>query len=79
MLAVDYIILIISLFIIVISALQQSSDDAADAFRGTSSELFKNKKMQGAELFLNRGMVVLGVGMVVLVIVSNAMGNRLTI
>ncbi len=71
----DYINLIVSLLVIAISALQISSDDSADAFRGTTSELFKNRKMQGQELFLNRSMVVLGIIFIAFVIVSNALGN----
>ena len=67
----DWIILIISVSIIAFSAVMQSNDDAVDAFRGSSSDLFKNKKMQGSELFLNRGMVLLFVALVVFVLVSN--------
>lgn len=78
MLVVDYFILIIAVALIVFSALQQSNDDAVDAFRGTSSDLFKNRKFSGAELFLNRGMAILSLTIIVLVVVSNNI-DRLSI
>jgi|GEM_PF-2064268 len=71
MIWVDWIILVISVGIIAVSALTQSNEDAVDAFKGSSSDLFKNKKMQGAELFLTRAMIALFVGIVVFVLVSN--------
>jgi preprotein translocase subunit SecG len=51
--------------------LQTSQDDIKDAFSGEKSELFKNRKSRGLELFLVRSSAVLSVILVVLVIVSN--------
>lgn len=46
---VDYVLLVVSIFIIVVVLLQQSNDDIKDAFSGESSELFKNRKVHGLE------------------------------
>lgn len=71
MVFIDYIIFIVSIFIILISALQSSNEDVMDAFTGGNKELFKNRKIQGAELVLNWSMFGLGLALIVFVIISN--------
>lgn len=71
MLWVDWFILIIAVVIIIFSAIMQSNDDAVDAFRGSSSDLFKDKKVQGSELFLNRTMAILFGLFVLFILISN--------
>lgn len=71
MVFIDYVILIVSIFIILISALQSSNEDVMDAFTGGNKELFKNRKIQGAELILNWAMFGFGLALVVFVVVSN--------
>ncbi len=66
----DIFVLIISIFLIIIVLMQTSKDDINDAFNGNKSELFKNQKTRGAELFLQRTTFVLGVLFIALVIVS---------
>lgn len=73
MLWIDYIILVISIFLIVIVMMQNSKDDINDAFNGSKSELFKNQKTRGLELVLQRTTAVLAVLFVVAVIVSVAL------
>ena len=46
---IDYILLGVSLVLIILVLLQQSSDDIRSAFSGDSNELFKNRKSQGLE------------------------------
>jgi preprotein translocase subunit SecG len=73
MLWIDYIILVISIFLIVIVMMQNSKDDINDAFNGSKSELFKNQKTRGLELVLQRTTAVLAVLFVVAVVVSVAL------
>ena len=73
---VDIIILIISIALIVIVMLQNSKDDINDAFSGTKTELFKNQKTRGIELFLERGTMVLALLFIVFVVVAAIMQNK---
>ncbi len=68
---IDYFILIVAIFLIVIVMMQSSKDDINDAFTGGKSELFKNQKARGAELFLQRATACLAILFFVLVVVSN--------
>ncbi len=45
----DYILLAISVFLIIIIVLQSPKDDVNNAFSGEKSELFANKKERGLE------------------------------
>lgn len=73
MMWIDYIILVISIFLIVIVMLQNSKDDINDAFNGSKSELFKTQKTRGLELVLQRATAVLAVLFIVAVVVSVAL------
>lgn len=66
----DYLILIVAVFLIVIVMMQGSKDDINDAFNGSKSELFKNQKSRGLELFLQRATAITGISFIVLVIVA---------
>lgn len=70
---VDYIVLIVAVFLISIVLLQESKDDISDAFSGESSDLFKNQKQRGFDLVLLRATMVLSIIFVALVIVSNSL------
>ena len=72
MLFPDWMILIISVLMITISALSTSKEDVMEAFTGSNSDLFKNKKPFGVELFLNRAMLVLGVLFFLMILWSNS-------
>jgi preprotein translocase subunit SecG len=70
---IDFIILIVSILLVLIVLMQQSKDDINDAFSGSKSELFKNQKSRGIELFLKVGTAVLAVLFVLLVLAAAAM------
>jgi preprotein translocase subunit SecG len=71
MIWVDWIAIISAILLIIAVLLQSSDDNIQDAFSGEKSELFKNKKIRGMELFLTRASIILSVLMVVSVILSN--------
>ncbi len=67
---IDWFILVISLFLIVIVMMQNSKDDINDAFSGSKTDLFKNQKSRGIDLVLERATLVLSVVFFVLIIVA---------
>lgn len=67
---IDWFILVISLFLIVIVMMQNSKDDINDAFSGSKTDLFKNQKTRGIDLVLERATLVLAVVFFVLIIVA---------
>ena len=67
---IDIFVAIVSVLLIVIVMLQASKDDINDAFNGSKSELFKEQKVRGIELFMQRATIVLAILFIVLVIVS---------
>lgn len=67
---IDWFILVISLFLIVIVMMQNSKDDINDAFSGSKTDLFKNQKTRGIDLVLERATLVLAVAFFVLIIVA---------
>ncbi len=73
MLWIDYIVLVLSVFLIAIVMMQNSKDDINDAFNGSKSELFKNQKTRGVELVLQRTTLVLGILFIAAVITSVAL------
>jgi len=56
---------------IVLVLLQNSNEDMANAFSGEKSELFKNKKERGFDLFLTRASIITSVLLIVSIVVSN--------
>jgi len=67
---IDWFILVISLFLIVIVMMQNSKDDINDAFSGSKTDLFKNQKTRGIDLVLERATLVLAVEFFVLIIIA---------
>ena len=57
----DYLLLIVSIFLIVIIVLQNSKDDVSKAFSGEKSELFANQKQRGIEKVINITTAVLSI------------------
>ena len=72
MFVLDIFVAIVAILLIVIVMLQASKDDINDAFNGSKSELFKNQKTRGIEMFMQRTTAVLAIVFVVLVIASVA-------
>jgi preprotein translocase subunit SecG len=71
MLWIDYLVIITAILLVGTVLLQHSQDDIKDAFSGEKSELFKNRKTRGFELFLVRTSAVLSVLLIVFVVLSN--------
>ncbi len=68
---VDWLLLINAIFLTTLVALQHSKGDLGSAITGGNSELFKNQKERGVELFLSRLTLISSVLLVVLAIVRN--------
>ena len=66
MIFLDWVLLINSAILISLVALQQSKGDLGEALTGAKSELFKNQKERGIELFLSRSTLVAVIVLVVL-------------
>ncbi|NLG81103.1 MAG: preprotein translocase subunit SecG [Bacilli bacterium] len=70
---VDYLLLINSLILIMFVALQEAKGDLGEALTGANTELFKNQKERGIELFLSRGTLITVVLFIVLALVRRYM------
>jgi preprotein translocase subunit SecG len=68
---IDWILTIVSILLVTIVALQSSKGDLGQAITGGNSELFKNQKERGADLFLSRATLVFTVIVVVLSFIRN--------
>ena len=55
----DIVVLILGILLIIVVAVQESQDNIQEAFSGEKSDLFKNQKARGIELFLMRSTFVL--------------------
>lgn len=66
----DIFIVINAILLIIIVMMQESKDNINDAFSGSKTELFKNQKTRGIELFLQRATAGLAVCFFVLIMVS---------
>lgn len=58
---VDILLIIVSIFLVTLVVIQNSKDNAANAFSGEKSDLFSNKKERGFELILSRTTLVTSV------------------
>jgi preprotein translocase subunit SecG len=50
----DVLLILVSIVLITLVVVQNSKDDASNAFSGEKSDLFSNKKERGFELMLSR-------------------------
>ncbi|MBR4497022.1 MAG: preprotein translocase subunit SecG [Acholeplasmatales bacterium] len=73
---IDIFIFIVSILLIIIVMLQSSKDDINDAFNGSKSDLFKEQKVHGVELFMQRATMIIAIVFVALVITSVAIHTR---
>jgi len=71
MIWIDFIVIVTAVLLATVVMMMHSTDNIKDAFSGEKSELFKNKKTRGFELFLMRTAAVLSVVLVVSVVLSN--------
>lgn len=51
---VDILLIFVSILLVTLVVIQNSKDNAANAFSGEKSDLFSNKKERGFELILSR-------------------------
>lgn len=71
----DYILLAISVFLIIIIVLQSSKDDVSNAFSGEKSSLFANQKQRGLEKTINQATAILSIAFFIVAILI-AVVNR---
>ena len=65
----DYLLLIVSIFMILIVVIQSSKDDGSKAFSGEKSDLFANQKQRGLEKVINRVTTGLSIAFILLAVV----------
>lgn len=73
MIWVDYLILVVGILLILVVAIQDSQDSIQDAFSGEKSDLFKQQKVRGIELFLMRSTFAFAILFVGLIFLSLAL------
>jgi preprotein translocase subunit SecG len=73
---IDIFVAIVAILLIIIVMLQGSKDDINDAFNDSKSDLFKNQKTRGVELFMQRTTAGLAVVYIALVLVSVFLHTR---
>lgn len=66
----DWLLLVVSVLLIALVMIQESKDDVKNTFSGEKSELFKNQKQRGPELFLTRVTVGMSVVFAVVTILA---------
>jgi len=69
---IDIFVFLVAILLVVIVMLQGSKDDINDAFNGSKSDLFKNQKTRGIEMFMQRTTAVLAILFIGLVVASVA-------
>ncbi len=72
----DWLLFIVSCFLILIIILQESKEDASSAFSGEKSALFTDRKKIGIEVWISRITTILSILLFVLSIVCAFLVNR---
>lgn len=62
----DILLIIVSIVLIVLVAMQNSKDDLGSALTGANSDLFKNQKERGVEVYIVRATYISAVAFVIL-------------
>ena len=62
----DILLIIVSIILIILVAIQSSKDDLGSALTGTNSELFKNQKERGVEVYIVRATYFFSFALIVL-------------
>jgi len=65
---IDYAIIIVSIILIILVAMQNSKDDLGSALTGGNSELFKHQKERGAEVYIVRATYTFSILFIILAI-----------
>ena len=58
---IDIALIVVSIILIILVAMQNSKDDLGSALTGGNSELFKNQKERGAEVYIVRATYFFGI------------------
>lgn len=66
----DWLLMAVSVVLIALVMIQESKDDVKNTFSGEKSELFKNQKQRGPELFFARATMITSVVFGLLAILS---------
>ncbi|MDD3127050.1 MAG: preprotein translocase subunit SecG [Candidatus Izemoplasmatales bacterium] len=72
--SIDWILMVIAVLLIALVMIQESKDDVKNTFSGEKSELFKNQKQRGPELFFARA--TMGVSLVFVIVTILALVIR---
>ena len=63
---IDILLIVVSIVLIILVAMQNSKDDLGSALTGASSELFKYQKERGVEVYIVRATYVFSIAFIVL-------------
>lgn len=63
---IDILLIIVSIILIALVAMQNSKDDIGSALTGANSELFKHQKERGAEVYIVRATYGFAIAFIVL-------------
>ena len=63
---IDILLIIVSIVLVILVAMQSSKDDIGSALTGASSELFKHQKERGAEVYIVRATYAFSVAFIAL-------------
>jgi len=66
----DWLLMVVAVLLIALVMIQESKDDVKNTFSGEKSELFKNQKQRGPELFFARATMVMSVVFAVMAILA---------
>ena len=70
---VDVILMIVSICIIVLVAMQHTKQGLTESLSGSNSELFKNQKERGAEVYIVRATYILSIAFVIIGLIVYAL------
>ena len=63
---IDILLIIVSIILIILVAMQNSKDDIGSALTGANSELFKHQKERGVEVYIVRATYAFSVAFIAL-------------
>jgi len=67
---IDILLIIVSIILVILVAMQNSKDDLGSALTGASSELFKHQKERGAEVYIVRATYACSIAFIALASLS---------
>jgi preprotein translocase subunit SecG len=67
---IDWVLMVVAVLLIALVMIQESKDDVKNTFSGEKSELFKNQKQRGPELFFARATLGMSIVFAVVTIIA---------